>query len=340
MENEKIIQSVFSKEKQLNKMENESKSDKNSEMDQVDKFDDCLKIFEIFGLQFFNTADLKNENCCKENPSKRRSFYMIFILCSLTALVGVFFVFGEDVVDDDEKVTMNNVIMVAIEGLMSAMFIAIIVVTIIESFVQSKRWKKFHKKNIKLLKEMNQMGYDDVFGDFSKRSRRNTLIAIFSFLVIHISVGIVELNTDYVQMIAITIFATLPMLFTLILTIRIILYVSMINQLLVKLTTIFKNQFTLTTKTKNENALSPVQTHMEPVKSLLVIRHCYNLILENTNTLDDIWGLSLLCYSIAYVVTLTVSVYVFCVEWVDGLSFDEFIGDKNLIKSFITNSEI
>lgn len=309
-----------------------SKSVKNNEiLQQVEKFEFCFKTFEIFGLHFFNSSDIENGKSDElRSPSKRRTFYMLFILIALTAFVSVFVLFEEDVVDDSEDVTIDNVVMVAVEGLMSAAFFAIIVVTIIESFFRTKEWIKFHVNTIKIMKDMKQMGVDDVFGDFGKRSRRNTVIVITVFFVIHVSVGIIELKSDFVQMIAFTIFATLPMLFTLMLTIRIIFYVSMVNHLLLRLSTNFKNLYRIHSD-KTEKILnfddSTVKAFVDPVKSLLVVRNCYNLILKNSIILNKIWGFCLLCFSLGHVVSLTVSMYEFFVHWVDGLTFNQFIGD-------------
>lgn len=319
------LRSIFSNKKEPDK----SITVKNNEFfQQVEKFEFCFKTFEIFGLHFFNSSDIESGKSDEvRSPSKRRIFYMLFILIALIAFVTVFVSFEDDVVDDSEDVTIDNVVMVAVEGLMSAAFFAIIVVTIIESFFRNKEWIKFHVNTIKIMKEMKQMGVDDIFDDFGKRSKRNTVVVIIIFFVIHVSVGIIELKSDFVQMIAFTIFATLPMLFTLMLTIRTIFYVSMVNHLLLKLSTNFHNLYRFHLITSLNLDDSPVKVLVDPVKSLLVVRNCYNLILKNSMILNKIWGFCLLCFSLGHVVSLTVSMYEFFVDWVDGLTFNQFIGD-------------
>lgn len=314
-----------------NKSNNEIKKFK-SPVQWIKNLDCCVKLFQLMGLQFFSLNKIDSQYIDKK-VSLKWKIYLIFIMSSLSILAGIL-VFVDDYEKRNENVdvTINNVLMIAVRKVMEASFIIVIVSSILQSFINVKKWKKFYL-NISKIRKINQseLDCDEDFTNFKKASTRKMAIFLTYFAFCHVLSCVFQVSHNVKHFYLITFLAFLPINFLTVVALRMIFYVSLINYLLKNLQKSLSRTYEIQAKIsfiKNDEK----QIISDRSKSLLSLRKVFNLILESANILDNVWGLSLIIYLAGYIIAITVSEYQFLILMVDEkLNFSELFSKLNLI---------
>lgn len=261
-------------------------------------------MFEIMGLQYFRVHKVNSENY-QTGPSKASTIRMILILSILLALVIAYvFFFAPNMnmtTSEETNLSLKNVVNRMINYAMNSFFVMVILVGIVQSFLTTRSYKKF----ILNLKDVIEMVPKDLdvkqdFQNFSNQVTRRRCFSAIGFVSLHIVAGcIYYFSEDHSEFYVRTILVFIPTLFLVVVTLKIIFIVHLTTQFLELLKKILRSLRNL-----EENDLEKIS-----IDSILTCRKIYNKIYENSEFINQKFGLTILCSILTFVIAITVSGY-------------------------------
>lgn len=277
------------------------------------ELNNCLKIFELMGLQYFSLKSLTKENANGKISTLRSlgGFVLLIILLGFMA----FYIYSNNA-KSIKIITAKNVLMFVIQNSMNFGLLLVVLTTIIQSYCTTRSVKKIFL-NTKQLTDTCCQEFQ-ICVDFRRIKKATwkkiSVISIFFVTVHGISTYYQAKNLlDALPMII----GAVPIFFLLIVAYKFVFYVNMINSQLSFLNAVIKKIISEQPSNVVENIsfrVVPVfpEKQSNPIttlRKLRVARQIFNLIYENGNLTNNSNGLSILVLLIDLVISLMASGY-------------------------------
>lgn len=259
-------------------------------------------FFQLVGLQYFHYQDLAFSH--KANRSTCQYLSMISRLLILMSFMALS-VYGHITNRTHQD---NSALMSLIQITLEMMKLVIVFLSVVQTFMATNKIKKFYENINEILNLFN-----DQFGtnlDFDKLRRRIKIrLLIFSSAFTGLFLMMDEFKLHLL-------FSYFPAILLVFFLFYFIFFVDILNQMLFMLVISIKSmsdnfKFHVSVLSNLEESKSMYAIHRlnSNLRKLKACRKIYNTILDNSNAINESFGLTLLLFLITNVLTLTVKGY-------------------------------
>lgn len=292
----------------------------------ADELDSYLKLFEIFGLQFFSL-----KAASREKFETRMTFWKKM---QIATLVTMFSAFGVLIfLGTKHRIARENILSGFFRELINYLLLAVYWINVFQSIRSTEHLKIFFS-NSDLIADCcrHQFGVKMNFSDVRKAaSRRLSLIMFFLCSVFGISSFFAASNfTSALLNFAVQFIFTI---FLIMIFIKFAFYVCFVNYQLRYLHKLLH----LTFENTKEKFSSSEKLNNLVMKKLLAVWNVYNKIIENASIVNKTHGLTMLITLVDNVLILTYVGYEMCKITLDNLPEKDFSGKKILLKASSAN---
>lgn len=276
-------------------------------------------VFEIMGLQYFKVYKVNHENY-QTGPSKANYIRMILILLSILSLaISYSFFFAPNLnmnLRVETNMSLKNLVNVMINYVLQSLFVMVIVSGILQSFLTTKSYKKF----VLNLKDMiglipKDLNVNKDFENFRKRVTFRRCTSALIFISLHIIAGYFYYMVSVREFIVRTILSFIPTMFLVVVTLKIVFVVHLTTHFLELLKKILQNM-----RNSEQKDFEKIT-----IESILTCRKIYNKIYENSEFINQKFGLTILCAILTFVICITVSGYEMFLIFTQKVHFGELM---------------
>lgn len=284
----------------------------------------CMKIFEVFGLQNFNVTKLNEENFEDRGTLCRFWIMLIRLSVILTTIFFVSFNLYDAEVVEGKMNPLMGLLMLSIEV---AWIIMMFVITL-GMFFSTKKLKQFYMNYFSILKIIrDELSFLDCDAILSIEKKPNNLLRfsiIFLALTILFFAGIgVYKGREY--LLVDTYLG--PNLLVYITVFHFVFLVDLANHCLVILIEIVDEMGIGFIVPSENNDLLPMRMIEDKIRRVVkTCRRIYNLIYENCEIINEIYGKFLVLINFIFVASITLYGYLIYVKIIQGSDNESLIG--------------
>lgn len=287
----------------------------------ADELDGYLKIYEIFGLQFFSLKAASRDNF-QPNQSKWRTAHLFFLL-AIFSFYGYIAVMGTVTAG----LTTKNVLPIMHQHSISYLLLATFSTNFAQSFMSSKHMTTFFSNSEKIAGYcIREFKVEMNFAVVRKAAWRRFCALLLGFLSVLFTSAYIW-SDDIIHFVLILLAFFIVFGFSFLIFIKFTFYVCFVNYQLRFLQKILLLTFKEKHAKDGVGSFSDEKSN-QMMKKLLVVWKVYNKIKQNGSLVNKSCGLTMMLLILGVVMTTTFTGYEICRIVIDGLPF------KHLAREF------
>lgn len=285
----------------------------------ADELDSYLKIYEIFGLQFFSL-----KASFRENVKQRMSFWRIG---QIAVLISLFSVFGGVIyLNTKQRSGKTNVLSALYRESINYLIFVVFWTNLVQSLTSNERVKKFFLNSENISDCCRQhFSLKMSFAVVRKAANQRFFLTMFALMALLGITSYFGRHKTYTDFLLNWLFQFIFLSFTLMIYIKFNFYVCFVNyQLrflhkLLHLSFKYKKENIYIVSAANEKVESSKVLKSEFVmRKLLIVWDVYNKIIENASIVNSSHGSTLLIMMVDNVLIITYVGYELCRVVLDG----------------------
>jgi 7tm Chemosensory receptor len=277
-------------------------------------------LFELIGLQYFSLKTLSAKSNLNERVAIVRVIYMAVLMALVSVCVFVFTAINKDPWALKDA-TAKNVLMLTVKNSIGVLLIAGVFVSMIESLVSTKNFKKIFA-NTQKVDELatSEFKVSMDFGKIGRKAWRRFVTMTILFIFLHGAPMVASMqspNRGIKLIVAST--GAIPMFLLIMLLFRFVFFVDLVNQQLEVVNTILNK-----IRTEQER-----DAGKDSLKKLWLTKTIFNYITLNSELFNRSVGLTVLNSFVTSVITLTCSGYEIFIIAIGGYPREKICGESS-----------
>jgi hypothetical protein len=286
------------------------------------------RIFEVFGLQYFSLKSVIENGVPKKLPYFR-ILYMLLVMGITIGFLSVYLLADREYLI--EKVSAKTVLTYVIMHSMKMGMFIVIIVSLVQSFLTTKKVAKIYE-NMEKISKITTEDFKVVqyYYNIRKKLRIHGILMFAFFVVTEVFMISFCQNLEKIIMQSCYI---IPIVFLLTNVYKFIFYVQLINNQLENLIALMDSIFLMKSAAKYADNfdinLIPVKVHRSSddiFRKFVSAKRIYNILFESGCLINEAMGLTLLILLIIIVIALTASGYQIFVILVGGKETEKIAG--------------
>lgn len=292
----------------------------------MEELNNCLIVFEILGLQYFSLKTLFKEDA--KRPSWLRFFYMIFALIASITIIRNYGDFsGAGLLKSVQEKTM---IALSVQNIMVMAFMVVISVSIIHAYKTTNEYKQIFIISSKIIRISSEaFGKSLDVKTLKKKLFKRIRSMVIFFIVFHSLMFVFDPLSSPVAVV----FSALKNLILLMLSFRLVVCTSLVNEHLNFLEVMVDKMF----PSPPIKIIDNINLHLtyvksatlkdKPLKKIMAAREVYSHTLEISNLVNNTVGLSIFLLFVSLVIAMTSGGHRLFVASMGGPGGDNMYGE-------------